>query len=306
MMMKLLSRRGDQSQLGRPANRRTSGGRTSGTLGRWVRSPAWFVGFCVAAGLAVGLYVLGRALGPFDPGGAWGLGYGVAATVCFAATWLYAARRRTLKWRHLGRTRTYLQLHVYGGALFLLLMLLHTGFRLPQGALNVLLWGLSVWVVGTGWLGVLLQKWVPRVLGAPLAVELNYARIPELVDVTRTRAEALAASGSEPLRTFYARHLAPAFAAPRPRLRYFVDATGGAERQAAQFAYLRRTLPADERPALDQLQGLHRTKLEADAHYTLQRALRWWLYLHVPVAIAATAALVLHIFAAVYYGAVGF
>ena len=300
MMMKLLPRRGARAQA-----KRTSGGRPSGKLGRWVRSPAWFVGFCVVALLALGAYVLGMALGPFDSGGAWGLGYGIAATVCFAATWLYAARRRTLKWRRLGRTWTYLQLHVYGGALFLLFMLLHTGFRLPQGALNVLLWGLSLWVVVTGWLGVLLQKWIPRLLSAPLAVELNYARIPELVDVTRTRAEALAASSSEPLRLFYARHLAPAFAAPRPRLRYFADATGGAEARAAQFAYLRRTLPAEERPALDQLQGLYRTKLEADAHYTLQRALRLWLYLHVPVAIAATAALAVHIFAAVYYGAVG-
>ncbi|MGI9174610.1 MAG: hypothetical protein ACR2GR_04770 [Rhodothermales bacterium] len=282
--------------------RKKTEGRQSTLLYRWVKSPAWFAAFCLTTLVCLSVYAIGVMMGANDPGGAWGLSYGIAATLLFALAMFYAARRRMLGQRWMGRTRTYLQLHVYGGSLFLLLVLMHTGFRLPQGPLAVLLWVLSLWVVVTGWLGVLLQKWIPRLLSAPLGVEVHYNRIAELVDVTRTRAEALADTGSEPFRTFYRRHLAPAFAAPRPRLRYFIDATGGAEARTSQFAYLRRTLPSEERPALDQLQALHQTKLEADAHYTLQRALRLWLYLHVPVSIAAAAALLIHIFAAIYYG----
>ena len=52
---------------------------------------------------------------------------------------------------------------------------------------------------------------------------------------------------------------------------------------------------------LDDLQAMYKTKLEIDAHYTLQKALRWWLYLHVPVSIVLIVLLALHIFAVVYY-----
>jgi hypothetical protein len=38
-----------------------------------------------------------------------------------------------------------------------------------------------------------------------------------------------------------------------------------------------------------------------DAHYTLQRTLRWWLYGHVPFALVLIAVVAFHIFSVLYY-----
>ena len=90
-------------------------------------------------------------------------------------------------------------------------------------------------------------------------------------------------------------------ATPQTRLIYYLDVTGGIQARTEQFDYLRALLPADEQQKLDDLQAMYKTKLEIDAHYTLQKALRWWLYLHVPVSLVLIVLLALHIFAVVYY-----
>jgi cytochrome b subunit of formate dehydrogenase len=38
-----------------------------------------------------------------------------------------------------------------------------------------------------------------------------------------------------------------------------------------------------------------------DAHYTLQKALRWWLYLHVPASLMLVLLVGLHVYAVIYY-----
>ena len=82
---------------------------------------------------------------------------------------------------------------------------------------------------------------------------------------------------------------------------YYVDITGGIQSRVRQFTYLRNVLSAPEQEALDSLELLYKTKLELDAHFTLQKALRWWLYLHVPVSLLLLALVGLHLFAVIYY-----
>jgi hypothetical protein len=96
-------------------------------------------------------------------------------------------------------------------------------------------------------------------------------------------------------------HIADALEGPQPRLLYFIDVTGGVGNQARKSDYLRDILSPDERETLDELMRLHRSKLEMDAHYTLQRALRGWLVLHVPVSLVMIALLAVHIFSVLYY-----
>lgn len=267
---------------------------------KWFQSPPWLMGFGAVVGLCLLAYVVNVLVGRVHPGSAWGIGYGIAAVVVGAGVFAYAARRRTIP-KRLGRTWFYLQFHVYGGVVFLLLVFMHVGFRVPQGILTWWLWLVSIWVVGTGLFGVVLQKWIPTILNSGLSVELNYDRIPEIVDALRERAEALVESGDYQLRTFYRKNLATAMAGPQTRLIYFFDITGGLQARTEQFGYVRGLLPPEEEPTLDALQALFRTKLEADAHYTLQRALRTWLYLHVPFAVVLVVLLVLHLYAVLFY-----
>ena len=52
---------------------------------------------------------------------------------------------------------------------------------------------------------------------------------------------------------------------------------------------------------IDLLERDYRTKLEIDAHYTLQRALRWWLWLHVPASLVLLVFVAVHLFTVLYY-----
>jgi hypothetical protein len=178
---------------------------------------------------------------------------------------------------------------------------MHTGFRLPTGVLTWWLWFLSIWLTLSGILGVLIQKWIPKILTSGLSIEVHYDRIPELIVELKQKAENLIQNCDTLIRDFYRKSLAVSLVGPEPRLIYFMDITGGIQSQTKQFDYLRRLLPAEEKQKLDQLENLYKTKLEIDAHYTLQKALRWWLYLHIPVSIVLIVLLGLHLYSVLYY-----
>jgi len=260
--------------------------------------------FAVTTSLCVLSYLWQLGFGEVRPGNAWGVGWGIAAALLCLGVALYGARRRMMRGvsrRRLGSARAWLDFHLYGGLLFALLLLMHSAFRLPTGALNLWLWGLSLWTVLSGLLGVLLQRWIPKVLSSGLWTEINYQRIPELTEDIRRQAEALAAVASGPVRQLYKRQVANALSQPQRRLAYFVDITGGLNSKLKEFEYLARFLAGEERQRLAELEHLYRAKLEIDAHYTLQPALRAWLYLHVPISLAVLALIVLHIVVVVLY-----
>ena len=254
--------------------------------------------FAIAAIVA---YFYGSLTGVASPRTWLGLGFGVAATVALGIVMLYSGRRSLPQVRTLGRTSRYLEIHLYGGALFLLLVLMHTAFQVPRGILAWWLWLLSLWVVMTGVAGLALQRWIPRLLDSGLSLEVNLQRIPELVDETRVRAEHAARGAGEAVRSFYARELAPLMAAARPRMAEGLGLWGSAPGRIREFQRLRTTLSGEARSSLDELQRLYRVKLEMDSNYGLQRILRGWLWLHVPTAVVLVALLLLHIFFALYF-----
>jgi hypothetical protein len=199
------------------------------------------------------------------------------------------------------RSQQWVQFHVYGGTLFLLLVLMHTGFRLPSGALAWCLFLTTVWVAVSGLVGVGLQKTIPRLLTSGLSIEVHLDRIPELIQDIRQKSEELVQGLPNAVQEFYRKELAPALAGPRPRPIYYLDITGGIQSRLKQFEYLRQFLTPDEKEKLNHLQSMYRGKLEMDAHYTLQKTLRTWLYLHVPVSIVLLFLVGIHVYAVLYY-----
>ncbi len=267
---------------------------------RMVKSVVWWRVFLVGVGICVAAPVVELALGAPGGAAAWTVGYGAAAATVLGGAVAAAGRRRAPR-RGPGASYHWLQFHVYGGTLFLVLVLLHTGLRLPNGAIG---WGLcttAVWVVATGLVGVLIQKWVPTALSSGLTTEVHYDRIPELVAHVRGKVEDLVAVADESVRSFYQTNLAAALAGPQTRLIYFVDITGGIQTRMQHLDHLQQFLGDADRRIVDELRTLLRTKLEMDAQYTLQKALRWWLYAHVPVAVALTVLVAFHVFAVWYY-----
>jgi len=256
------------------------------------------IAFTVLVVASLALYVASR----FWPRAraAWQIGFGVAALLAMLATSAYAVRRR-LPGRPLGRAAAWLRWHLYGGVLFQLLVLMHSEFRAPQGVLNWALWLLTFWMTATGLLGLWIQRWIPRAITSGLADEVHYDRIPDLVRTLAARAEALVASCSDPIQSFYQTSLAATFAAPRPSIVFYADVTGGRYARKKQFEFLANALGGEERGKLDRLERLFRAKLELDAHCSLQRALRWWLVVHVPMAVVLLSLVTLHVYFALRY-----
>ena len=267
---------------------------------KWVRSPEWFVGFLILLTLASLTFLLNMLFSVVSPGNAWGLTYGTIAALLMGGAALYGVRRRKPR-LHAGRSHTWVQFHVYGGTIFLLLVLMHSGFQVPSGGVTWWLWFLSIWITASGLLGVALQKWIPRILTSGLTVEVVYERIPDLVSQIRDRAEGVALAATDPVRDFYQKKVAASLVAPQTRLIYYFDITGGGHSRARQFEYLRRVLSSDDRKNLDRIESIYKTKLELDAHYTLQKALRWWLYTHVPVSLILIVLLAVHLYSVFYY-----
>jgi len=272
-----------------------------GWFNKWVQSPRWLLGFAIVATLCLAVYAAGTVYGQSTAASTLGMAYGIAAAIVGVAVVAYGGRRRAQRIRSLGRTWYYLEVHVYGGVLFLLLVFMHTAFRVPQGLLTWLLWVTSLWMTVSGLFGLVLQKWIPTLLASGLSVEVHVDRIPDLIVELRNRADALVETAAEPVRALYRREVAPVMEGPQPRWIYYIDATGGFRSKARRFEHIRRLLPGADQAALDELLELYRTKLEMDAHFTLQRTLRAWLYLHVPAAILMFGLLVLHVFFVLYY-----
>ena len=233
-----------------------------------------------------------------------GWAYGIGACVIFLLVSAYSLRRRFMNLAtrlKFGYARVWLTLHIYGGLLFLLLMFLHTGFHLPHGPLAWWLWSVSLFTVLSGLLGRGLQRWIPKVLASGLSVEVLYERIPALVNQLRHNSEALCEESEASVQAFYQKHLAAAMAKPHRHFIYFVDITGGIQGRLARLHYLHGFLEHDDAERLDQLEANYKAKLEIDAHFTLQQALRLWLYLHVPPALLLLLLVGIHVFSVLYY-----
>ncbi|MBI4549201.1 MAG: hypothetical protein HY707_14560 [Ignavibacteriae bacterium] len=273
-------------------------------LKRWVQSPEWLWSFVVAVGFFLLMYLLNALFSEINPANWWGLTYGTIASLLMGGAALLGIRRRSMNLAakmNLGKSQVWLQFHLYAGTLSLLLVFMHSGFHIPMGAMNWWLWFLSIWVTVSGLVGVFIQKVIPRILSSALSIEVLYDRIPELVSEIREAAEKLVETCTDPIKDFYRKNVAAALVSPQSRLIYYVDITGGIQSRIRQFEYLRRVLSMEEKNKLDNLESMYRTKLEIDAHYTLQKALRWCLYTHVPISLVLLVLIILHIYAVLYY-----
>jgi hypothetical protein len=257
---------------------------------------------CLLAGVAgLVVYVSTLPAGGVDPRSPVGVGFGIAASVAIAAVMIYSVRRSMPFVRRFGPVRPYLDLHIYGGWLFLGFVLFHTNFSLPSGGFLTTLWAVTLWVIMTGAMGTALQRWLPKILDDSSTLEVPFQRIPQFVDELRTRAETMVANSSTRVRAFYEREMAREMTGPKSVLRLQSGRTVAHTFRSHEFEVLRQTVDQEGAETLDQLREMHRAKLEIDLQHTLQSWLRGWLYVHLPVAIVLLGLVVLHVFVVMYF-----
>jgi len=272
--------------------------------GRLSRLLSWRFVCLVLFVLAVVSFVVNVATTDVRSSNLFGLTYGWSAFALLLLLGCFGLRRRFLGLAtrlRLGSAASWLRLHLNGGLLFGLLVLLHSGFRVPIGVLTLSVWILSLWVVVSGLVGLLLQRWVPRALTSGLSIEVLWERIPDLVEELRERAASIAENCDETLLFLYRNKVEPALVGAEAHWIYCIDVSGGVRGELGDFHYLRRAIAHDQKPLLDALEVCYRTKIEIDAHYTLQSLLRYWLVAHTPPSIALLVLVMVHIGVSLVY-----
>ncbi len=249
--------------------------------------------------LALALYATIAWRWPWQPGRFGGLLFGTVAALLFVNAGLYPWRRRW-RARPLGTARRWLELHVYGSALGLFCVLLHTGFRWPNGSMGWLLWLLAAWTTATGLLGLWLQRLIPKLL-ARLTVEAVYERIPELRQRLVVEADALMNDASDALALTYATHLRPSLVEPRVSLGWITGSTGDREQLLRPLVEVGAFLDEGERARVRDLESIVHDKVDLDAQLSLQRVLKGWLAAHVPTAVALLGLLFVHVVAVIWF-----
>lgn len=264
------------------------------------KKPRWMWATVAIAVASVLFYALLTWLEPWQPGRLWGLTFGSFAAAIFLLDSLYPLRLRLLSWP-LGTAQRWLQFHIYGGLLACLFIFIHVGFELPAGQMGWWLLLLSLWVTATGIFGVLLQKWLPVVITENLSVEAIYERIPEMIARFEEEADALLSGCSEVLEQIYMAEIRPRLAVPEPSWSYVVNPRAGRDQRLAPITSVQPFVEEEDRERLSDLTTIVNEKLELDVHLSIQRALKYWIYLHLPPAIILMGLLTVHIFAVVIH-----
>ncbi|MGB0721139.1 MAG: hypothetical protein ACPGU7_01975 [Gammaproteobacteria bacterium] len=183
--------------------------------------------------------------------------------------------------------RTWLRVHVSLGVGAFFMYLFHVGSLWPSGLYEQVL-ALLVYAVSlSGLIGMLLQLYVPRRL-AQIPEEFIYERIPALLAEMRTEAEneIIVATGQDQgdtLGRYYLETLAWFFQRPRFAVSHVLGDRKGQAWLDTRIAAISQYLNDEGRGHLAVIRAIGQRKNDLDAHYALQRLLKLWLFLHVPL-----------------------
>ncbi len=208
---------------------------------------------------------------------------------------LYNARKK-VPFLPLLRSSTWLQFHVYLGLLTIPLFALHAGMSWPDGVFESLLFSLYCLVSGTGVLGLLLSRLAPRRL-ANRGEEVLYERIPAMRHRLREQAEQVLvetaeARPSQAVADFYEKHLAVDMKSRPGPLALFQKQRA---RQNRAFETETRVMNDADKDAVVHLRELAEMKDNLDYHRAVQGALKYWLFVHIPLTYALLICSLYHI-----------
>lgn len=260
---------------------------------------------------------IGGLLGLWDwpplPSSGFGVLCGVVGGLIIAFEMALVFRKALRGWR-LGRTRTWMRLHIWLGLLCLPVILIHGGFGFggPLPATTMILF---LAVIASGVWGLVMQQWLPQKMLADIPGESIASQIDRLgeyqADEARRVVTALTtvppeAESDEPvisgplateIEAFRDEVLLPYLERGRWS-RSPLTAPAEAERR---FARLREAVPPDARGALDALQGLADLRRRWDEQRSLHAWLHGWLLVHIPLSWAMFSLMILHAVRALKY-----
>jgi hypothetical protein len=259
------------------------------------RRPAWELLSALAAIVVLTVwYVLQAREGIPRASSLLGHGLGVAGLLLMLSTeFLYSLRKR-LRGFNLGRTSTWLRVHIFTGIVGPYLVLLHTAGNF-NGLAGILALG-TVLMVASGFIGRYIYTAVPRTLdGAEVAVR----ELEDQIARDDRQLQALGLGRLEP------KALAVAMAAPPRGWRLVLARPWLAWRQRRRLHRALRSLKTVGPAQAAQLDGLltERYRLQVQMHSlaVTRRLLALWHVFHIPLGAVVFTLAFLHVAGALYY-----
>lgn len=199
-----------------------------------------------------------------------------------------------------GSSRVWLQLHIYLGFLSVVVFALHTGLRIPDGYLEISVFWFYFLLVGSGLAGLVLSRVLPRRLTAR-GEEVIFERIPIFIRQLREHSEELAIKSAEEgkspvMADFYCQRLARFFSAPRGFWTHVFGVDRKCARLIEEVRAIDRYLDEEQRAIRVQLVAAMEKKDDLDFHFAGQAALKYWLFVHVPLTYGLIIVSILHVF----------
>ncbi len=314
----------------------------------------WF-GFVLVASAVAGLLYLANFhpdllpfhlplpafLGPTPPlrgtvgGSPLGLIYGIIALLIFIFAALLGARRKKPAWR-IGRVQVWLKAHIWLTLLTVPLIALHCGFS-AGGPMTQLLLVLYAVVMVSGFYGLALQHFLPRMMKEQIPLETIFEQIPHILKrlhedaqkfrqtVTAPPVTAAPAPGAAPVVADPNSPVAPV-AAPVPAepakvdpstdiLKQFLDQEAlpylaakrgdklrlGSQRVADDyFRALKVSVTAQWHADVERLQNWCDERRQLDLQTRYQHWLHGWLFVHAPISFVLLALTAWHVVVTVW------
>ncbi len=195
--------------------------------------------------------------------------------------------RKKLPFIPLGKSSTWLQIHIYIGFVSILMFAIHIGGRVPNGSLEILVGSIYILVAMSGIIGLYLTRTIPKRLTARGGT-IVFEEIPMLRRELRTKAEKVAIDSiTETKKTtiadFYSYRLSSYFMMPSNQWTHFFGSEDSLKGIHTAMHGVRRYLNPRELEILGEIENLVIQKDTLDLQHSLQRGLKYWLFTHIPL-----------------------
>jgi len=207
----------------------------------------WLLGTLAALLLGAAAYIQFAVGSPSGPrgGSKTGLIFGYLGYGMMLSAAVLGLRKKRPTWR-IGRAQAWMRWHLWVGTLSLFFILFHGGCH-ARGLLTMILTILLFIVIGSGWVGALIQHYIPKMMTARVPMETIYEEIPNVRKQLRKEANQLVTSICGPLDDEIAPSHAPAEQREPQAEGALVDIEQ-ADRANFREVYMRKVRPFLEKP----------------------------------------------------------
>lgn len=195
--------------------------------------------------------------------------------------------RKKLPFIPLLKASTWTQVHIYAGWFTVAVFLVHTGFRAPNGPFEIALYTVFSVVALSGVFGLLISRVYPQKLRMH-GENLMYERIPGMRHQLQKDTEAviwksIQETKSFTLAKFYETRLKKYFSKQQNTFAHLIGSEAPFNRLNEELQQLQRYMVAAERTFLAEVMECVAAKDNLDQQRACQGALKYWLFVHIPL-----------------------